>query len=136
MPSRHADWISQAERDLAHAQHALEDQDFEWACFAARQASDRALKAVFQSIGARVIVGHSLRDLMMEFKRSQDVPEELVEAARVLDRHYIPTRYPDAHPSGAPYQYYTEKEAAEAIRYASEIIGFCKGRLPRPPQGP
>jgi HEPN domain-containing protein len=32
---RSSDWFHQAQRDLRHTRHALEDQDYEWACFAA-----------------------------------------------------------------------------------------------------
>ncbi|MBI2860604.1 MAG: HEPN domain-containing protein [Chloroflexi bacterium] len=130
MPSRAKDWLAQAERDLQHARHALDDGDYEWACFAAHQASEKALKATFQSIGAQVLVGHSLRDMLVELKRTLPVPPVLLEAARVLDRHYIPTRYPDAHPAGAPFQFYTKKEATQAINHASKVIGFSKSRLP------
>jgi predicted nucleotidyltransferase len=39
MPSRADDWYRQARRDLQHARHALEDEEFEWACFAAQRAA-------------------------------------------------------------------------------------------------
>jgi HEPN domain-containing protein len=32
---RARDWWTQAQADLAHARHSLDDQDYEWACFAA-----------------------------------------------------------------------------------------------------
>jgi HEPN domain-containing protein len=34
--------------------------------------------------------------------------EDLMDAAKELDKAYIPTRYPNAHPQGAPYEYYTK----------------------------
>ena len=96
MPSRAKDWLAQAERDLLHAQHSLDDGDYDWACIASHQASEKALKAVFQSIGAQVIIGHSLRDMVAELRGTVQSPQELSEAARVLDRYYISARYPDA----------------------------------------
>lgn len=39
---RARDWWVQAEADLRHARHALEDEDYEWACFAAQQAAEKA----------------------------------------------------------------------------------------------
>ncbi|RLI36564.1 hypothetical protein DRO60_05580 [Candidatus Bathyarchaeota archaeon] len=45
-------------------------------------------------------------------------PRELVEKAKELDRHYIPTRYPNLHPEGAPMDYYTRADAERAVRYA------------------
>ncbi len=48
MPMRWNDWLGQARRDLAHAQHSVEAGDYEWACFASQQAAEKAVKAVFQ----------------------------------------------------------------------------------------
>jgi HEPN domain-containing protein len=50
MPERAADWLRQAERDLEHAHHALEDGDYEWAAFAAQQAAEKAVKALYQRL--------------------------------------------------------------------------------------
>ena len=41
-------------------------------------------------------------------------PPEATQAAARLSRHYIPTRYPDAHPSGAPSSHYTEADSIQA----------------------
>jgi len=56
-------------------------------------------------------------------------PRELVEKAKELDRHYIPTRYPNLHPEGAPMDYYTRADAERAVRYAGEILEFCRGKV-------
>jgi predicted nucleotidyltransferase len=44
--NRSRDWWHQASRDVAHAQHAVDDGDYEWAAFAAQQAAEKAVKAV------------------------------------------------------------------------------------------
>jgi HEPN domain-containing protein len=51
MASRVENWYKQARRDLQHARHALEDEEFEWACFAAQQSAEKALKALYQAAG-------------------------------------------------------------------------------------
>jgi len=48
--NRWSDWWEQAQRDLAHARHALVDGDYEWAAFAAQQTAEKGVKAV--------IIGH------------------------------------------------------------------------------
>jgi len=53
----------------------------------------------------------------------------LVNAARELDRHYIPPRYPNSYPEGAPYEYYTEKDAERAIAHSGKILEFCASVL-------
>ncbi len=129
LPSRHADWIAQAKRDFAHAEEASKAGHYEWACFAAHKSGEKALIALLLKLGVRVIAGHSIRQMLDTLKRRQRVSTELVEAARVLDRHYIPSRYPDAHPAGAPFNYYTKQEATEAILHARTIVRFCESHI-------
>jgi HEPN domain-containing protein len=63
VPPRYADWLRQAQPDLAHAQRAAEDEDYEWSYFAAQQGAEKALKAVYQRLGA-VAWGHSVTNLL------------------------------------------------------------------------
>ncbi len=46
MPSRAQDWLRQALRDLEHAEDARKAGRHEWACFAAHQAAEKAVKAL------------------------------------------------------------------------------------------
>ncbi|MCD6126270.1 MAG: HEPN domain-containing protein [Thaumarchaeota archaeon] len=55
----------------------------------------------------------------------------MIDLAKELDRHYIPTRYPNFHPEGAPMDYYTKADAERAIRNAEEVIKFCKSKIPK-----
>jgi len=45
MPRRTKDWLRQAERDLAHSKADLKGRYYEWVCFSAQQAAEKALKA-------------------------------------------------------------------------------------------
>lgn len=128
MSNRHADWMRQGEADLRHARNALEDGDYEWACFAAQQAAEKALKAVIQRLGGEPW-GHSVTVLLGDLGDRLTVDEELRNAARRLDKHYIPTRYPNGFDTGAPTDYYTAGEAEAAIGDAQAIMEFCRGAL-------
>ena len=129
MGNRYADWFRQAEADLQHARNSLEDGDFEWSCFAAQQAAEKALKAVFQKQGMDAW-GHTLTALIGNLPDSVAQPSEgLVNYARMLDKHYIPTRYPNGFASGAPTDFYTEEEARNAIRNAEAILEFCRDQI-------
>ncbi|MGC9400693.1 MAG: HEPN domain-containing protein [Anaerolineae bacterium] len=128
MPDRHADWLRQAKRDLAHAQRAAEDGDYEWSCFAAQQGAEKALKAVYQRLGA-VAWGHSVTNLLTNLPEAHYPEEKLIERAKALDKHYIPTRYPNGFEQGAPMDYYTQPEAERSIQDAQAIIHFCEGTL-------
>ena len=120
--------MAQAERDLAHARRDLEDGFYEWAAFSAQQAAEKAVKAVFQRLGA-VAWGHSVADLLFELSKTFEVPEDLIKAALALDKAYIPSRYPDAHPSGTPSARFTRSESAALIQHAEAILAFGKGLL-------
>ncbi len=126
MPNRWRDWLAQAKRDLNHAIHACEDEDFEWSCFSAQQGAEKAVKAVFLHLHGESW-GHSVFALLKALSDKIEVSERLIEAAKNLDKHYIPTRYPNGFDSGMPGDYYTQKDAQEAIENAREIIEFCEG---------
>jgi HEPN domain-containing protein len=128
MANRYRDWFRQAEADLRHARHALEDRDFEWSCFASQQAAEKALKSVFQKLGMDAW-GHTLTALIGNLPPSLQVSENLINYAKMLDKHYIPTHYPNGFESGAPTDFYTEEEAQNAIRYAEAILEFCRGQI-------
>jgi HEPN domain-containing protein len=126
---RTKDWFRQAVKDLQHAKRAVESQDFEWACFAAQQAAEKAVKALYQSIHVDTI-GHSVSRMMTDLPAPLKPPEDLVEWAKELDKHYIPSRYPNFHPEGAPMDYYTAREAHRAVEGAQTIIEFCRSKIP------
>jgi HEPN domain-containing protein len=129
MANRYADWFRQAEADLRHARHALEDEDYEWSCFAAHQAAEKALKALFQRLGMEAW-GHTLTALIGNLPQDAvPLSETLVDFARMLDKHYIPTRYPNGFASGAPTDFYTQQEAQAAIHYSEEIVEFCRSQI-------
>ncbi|MGM0669742.1 MAG: HEPN domain-containing protein [Gemmatimonadota bacterium] len=71
----------------------------------------------------------SVKILLGSLADRSDVPEELLDAGRRLDKHYIPARYPNGFDAGAPTDYYTRAEAEAAIRDADAILGFCHGQV-------
>ena len=128
MPERSKDWINQAERDLKVAEELKKDESFEWSCFVAQQAAEKAVKAVFQTLNAAAW-GHSVFDLMRILSKKVMVNEELLDCARGLDRYYVATRYPNGFESGSPYEYFTRRDAEDAIVCGRRIIEFCKSLL-------
>ena len=128
MPERSEDWIKQAVRDLKTAEDMAKSGFFEWSCFVAQQAAEKAVKAVFQKLNAAAW-GHSVVELMKILSKKTTVSEELLNCARTLDRYYVPTRYPNSFESGSPYEYFTGKDAEDALVYSKRIIEFCKGLL-------
>jgi HEPN domain-containing protein len=94
-------WLQQAESDLEIARITAQAGRHEWACFAAQQAAEKAVKALHLHLGQEAW-GHLVTRLLTELPIT--VPSMLVEKARSLDT-YAPTRYPDAFPAGAPAEH-------------------------------
>ena len=127
MANRAGDWFNQALRDLEQAEHSTGHH--EWACFAAQQASEKAVKALHLHLGQESwghVVARGLRELPPAGSRP---PESLVAKAQVLDTAYIPSRCPNSHPEGAPFEHYGPIQSEEALQFAGEIVEFVRLHL-------
>jgi len=128
MGERARDWLEQAKSDLRHAENDVSGGYYEWACFSAQQAAEKALKAVYQAHN-QVAWGHAVRELLQGLRDILPVPGELIDAGNLLDKYYIIARYPNGFASGAPKDYFSLKEAEDAISGARAIIRFCQDHL-------
>lgn len=120
-------WLRQAEHTLESAQKDAREEDFAWACFKAEQAAQFALKGLLVGCGV-LAFGHSLLRLTRRLEEATEmsVPPEVEEAVRELERHYIPSRYPDAFPSGSPFEFYSQEDADRALNLARRVVEFVK----------
>jgi HEPN domain-containing protein len=124
---RSIDWLNQANRDIRQAEASLRDEFYEWACFAAQQAAEKAVKALIQSLAGEAW-GHSVTALIDALP--DDIrPSKLRDKALELDQAYIPSRYPNAHPVKYPGSLYTKKMAERLIGYSKEIIQYCQSAI-------
>ncbi len=121
-------WMESARRTLESARGDLERGDYNWACFKAHQAAEKALKALLWGVG-RPTPGHMLPRLLSAVEEALGVetPSDVREACIRLNKMYIPTRYPDAWTEGIPEEYYSEGEAREAIMEAERVIRWVEG---------
>ncbi|MBC7294124.1 MAG: HEPN domain-containing protein [Thermoleophilia bacterium] len=136
VPFDHAEfrrWWRQAEHTIASAERDRETGDFAWASFKAQQAAEYAVKALLRGLG-RVAVGHSVLKLVADLQEAGfEVGEAVLHAARTVDRHYIPPRYPDAYAAGSPFEFYDAPAAEDAIKAAREIMAYVKEVTPPAP---
>ncbi len=120
-------WLGQAEDDLQAAQTLASSGSHAQACFLCQQAGEKALKAVWYFLGMEPW-GHSISNLIADMHH-EPVKQELsslVEAAALLDKLYIPTRYPNGLPNMMPRDAYRAKDSSEGISAAREIIQIAK----------
>lgn len=116
--NRAHDWLLQAEDDLIWAKDSLKSKHFSQTCFICQQVAEKALKAVALSRGFSEIKSHSVT----EIAKALEINSEIAKAAGRLDQYYISARYPDALPSGAPFQVFSIEQAEEAISFAKLIL--------------
>jgi HEPN domain-containing protein len=116
--NRYADWLEQAKNDYEWGLASARSDFHSQACFIAQQVAEKALKALAYYRGAEFVRGHSVAQVCEELK----INGELEQAAFRLDQYYIPTRYPDAQPAGAPFKYFSEAQSSEALSFASMFL--------------
>ncbi|TAN54129.1 MAG: HEPN domain-containing protein [Betaproteobacteria bacterium] len=126
MPNRSNDWLVQADRDLDQARASRREGRHEWACFAAQQAAEKAVKGLHLAKGQDAW-GHVVATLLAELPLA--VPANLIEKAQVLDNFYVATRYVNGHTEGAPFEHYGPLQSAQAIEYAGEIVTFARSQV-------
>ena len=102
MPDRSLDWLNQGHRDMEQAEDSRRAGRHEWACFAAHQAADKAIKALHLHLGQEAW-GHVLAKLLVELPETVSVAEDLVEKGRVLDNFYIPNSLSKQSRSGCAF---------------------------------
>jgi HEPN domain-containing protein len=132
MKDRHGEasrWLRQAENDLDFARLALREGFFHQACFISQQAAEKALKAVLYALGERVVLGHSLVELVARL--SDRTPEIAArrEAAGVLDQYYVGTRYPNGLPGGVPFEAFGQGQAQSATEEAAAFVAIARQRI-------
>jgi len=128
MPNRWRDWLAQAERDFEHIAECRASERHEWACFAAHQSAEKAVKALHLKLGQEAW-GHVVARLLSELPEQVTVPVSAVEMGRTLDAFYIPTRYPNGHPEGAPFQHFGPLQSETAETYARQILEFVRAQM-------
>lgn len=119
-------WAAQSLRDLKAAEDSFKSKNYEWSCFQTQQAAEKAIKALLY-IHGRSSWGNSITELLDYVREVEhSVDEQLYVAGRELDRHYIPSRYPNAFESGYPSMYYDESVAMRALESGKRIISWVR----------
>jgi HEPN domain-containing protein len=92
---RFRDWFSEALEDLSVA-ILLRERKYGASCFHSQQAADKVSKALLLLHG-RSEPGHSISELLLTARmEGVDVTDDHIRCGRILDRYYIPIRYPNA----------------------------------------
>ena len=121
-------WFQQALYDVKATRWNIEGEFYDTACFIAQQAGEKALKSILYFLGSRrkALMTHSTVEMVREAGLKINSMLDLLDDARELDLHYIPSRYPNGIPSGYPHQFYGKKNADRALVAAEKVFNSVK----------
>lgn len=121
-------WLDEAIWDLGNAEVLHEAHRFNAVAFYSQQSAGKAVKAMLHALG-EIPLGHSIRELLERCSKLGAEVKLLMPLALELDRHYIPSRYPNAHPSGSPRMAYDDSAARRALGSAKQILDYAKSHV-------
>lgn len=116
-----------AEDDLDAAELLLNAKKYAQACFYAQQSAEKAVKALWYLADAEPW-GHSVQRLVTELPQKAEIPEleAWIDRAALLDKFYIPTRYPNGLPDLTPGQLYRLDDATRGRTAARALVSACR----------
>ena len=120
-------WLLTAEEDLEAAILLRDAKKFAQCCFLAQQSGEKAVKALWYLEDADPW-GHWIQRLVTDFPQKDALPDSLtwIERAALLDKFYIPTRYPNGLPDLTPGQVYRLDDAMRAVEAACALVDACR----------
>ena len=113
-------WLQFAREDLHMAELALQADIFNQVCFHGQQCAEKAIKGLLLHQERVVPRTHRLGDLLPLLSPNPFI--EMLLDIHLLDRFYIPTRYPDVLPGNLPEGLPTRQDAEEALAVARQIM--------------
>ena len=120
-------WLRRAEGFLVHAGTALaEDPEVE--CFAAQQAAEMAVKAVFLAHGIPHPHTHDIAELLGALERRGFVIPDEIDDADSLTDYATETRYAGVKQEQSPV---SEEDRVEAARAARAVLEWAKAEIAR-----
>mgnify|MGYP000845680714 CR=1 FL=1 len=107
--------------------------NYSTACFLSQRGAEKILKSLLYYTGSRrqALLTHSLLEMTREAKKTVASLASLTAEARLLDLHYIPSRYPNGLPSGYPHAFYDKETAREALAAARRIAAAVEAEYRR-----
>jgi len=117
-------WLTFARQDLRMAELAMTEALYSQVCFHSQQCVEKAVKGLLAQQGQMPPRTHRLVDLLGLLE-----PNPLAAIAldiKLLDRFYIPTRYPDALPGSLPEGLPDAQDAAQALDLARQTLELAQ----------
>jgi HEPN domain-containing protein len=113
-------WLAFAHEDLRMAELAITEGLYNQVCFHCQQCAEKAVKGLLSYQGQILPRTHRLGDLLGLLKPNP--LSSIASEVQLLDRFYIPTRYPDALPGTLPEGLPDADDAEEALAVVQQVI--------------
>jgi len=117
-------WLTFAQQDLRMAELAMADALYNQVCFHCQQCAEKAVKGLLAHQGQTPPRTHRLVDLLGLL--DPNPLEAIAVDIQLLDRFYIPTRYPDALPGSLPEGLPDAQDAAQALDIAQQTLELAQ----------
>ena len=122
------EWINKADSDLNYAEASFDEFDdfYSQMCVLCHDASEKYLKGYITSFGMKPGRIHDLVTLLIKCKEileNESEFDKIEEFTRLLNRYYIPLKYPSHYPV------MNKEQAEEAIRAAKAIRDVVKNLI-------
>jgi HEPN domain-containing protein len=121
-------WWRQSRADFDFLRVALDAGKYDTCCFLAQQTAEKALKAFLFHSGEELILTHSIFKLCELAAQYGTEFEALKNQVKQLDFYYVEARYPNALDDVIPAEFYSRKDAEEAVSMTSKVLDTA-GRL-------
>lgn len=119
------DWWDEAKNNLRQAKKNFEINEWSVSAFLAHQVGEKALKALYIIKKRRLPPrGHDLVKLGKLVSA-----DEIMNELKLLNPHYIVSRYPNAA-NGIPSEVYTKEISERCIKAAELVINWVKKSSP------
>ena len=124
-------WLRQAAYTLESARADASGGFHAWSCFKSHQVAEYALKAILRGAGVESF-GHDLMELWRKASDLCDELKPLKDCIALLNKMYIPPRYPDAWAGEAvPFENYVERDSRESIDCAERVLASVRSCVVR-----
>ena len=117
-------WLEKAKEDLRWADYNQKGGFWAQACFACQQAVEKMLKTYLIHKDHKLYRLHKLGLLLRQCAKHDKEFSRWKIAAETISKYYIDTRYPDFVSHN-----FSQKQAADALKRAKEIVAFTQSRL-------
>jgi len=123
------DWLEEAKADLRHASQSCTVGSYNWACFAAEQAAEKAMKAFLIGVlRRRPIHVHDLTALHRQARGRLKLPSSVSDRLAELSAYYTGARYPNSG-INRPSISISATQAKSALKIARGIVTVVKQEL-------